>query len=307
MSDKTVILHDLVDAYNIEEVIEEIRNILLMISGEADLAMFDKIAHDAVLLFDGKYPGYRASNTKYHDLVHTCSVTLAFARLLHGASVENIRFKPENVIYAIAAALFHDVGLIQTIDDADGTGAKYTVGHEQRSIDFLQVYFKANRFGPAAFEIGEKCIMCTILNLPPGEISFSSDEVKLLAYMVGSADILAQMADREYLEKLLLLFQEFEEAGLPEAENELELLQNTEGFYYTTALTRLREGLDNMSRHMKAHFIKRWNIDRDMYGESIKNNIGYIRSLSVQCKDSYACYLDSLRRGGIVQKILDSK
>ena len=197
--------------------------------------------------------------------------------------------------------------MIQTIDDPDGTGAKYTIGHEQRSIDGLQAYFKANRFGPSAFEIGEKSIMCTILNMPPSEISFSSDEVKTLAFMVGSADILAQMADREYLEKLLLLFQEFEEAGIPEGQSEVELFQNTESFYYATALTRLRDGLGNVCRHMHAHFHRRWNIDQDMYAESIKNNIRYIRSLSMRCEDSYACYLDGLRRGGIVQKFLDSK
>ncbi len=307
MVNSTVKLHDLVDAGNPVDMIEEIRYVLMLASKKADLEMFDKIAHDAVLLFQGKYPGYRASNTKYHDLEHTCLVTLAFIRLVHGASIENVRFDPENIIYAVAAAFFHDAGLIQTIDDPDGTGAKYTIGHEQRSIDFLNAYFKANRFNPRAFDIGEKCIMCTMLSMSPREISFSSEEAKILAFMVGSADILAQMADRHYLEKLLLLFQEFEEAGLPEMETELKLLQKTEDFYSTTARTRLQEGLGNVCRYIRAHFRERWGIDRDMYSESIKNNIDYIRSLSMRCENSYTCYLDGLRRGGIVKKILDSK
>ena len=60
---------------------------------------------------------------------------------------------------------------------------------------------------------------------------------------MGSADLLAQLADRLYLEKLLLLFMEFEEARLPEFETALELLQKTADFYDSVARKRLDEQL----------------------------------------------------------------
>jgi hypothetical protein len=86
------------------------------------------------LLFNGKYPGYSECNTKYHNLEHTISVALATARLVHGSHLEGHEFSPKNILLALVASLFHDAGLIQAEGDINGSGAKYTIGHEERRI-----------------------------------------------------------------------------------------------------------------------------------------------------------------------------
>ena len=117
--------------------------------------------------------------------------------------------------------------------------------------------------------------------------------------------LLAQMADRLYLEKLFLLFKEFQEAALPGFDSELELLQKTEGFYEFVAKKRLEEDFGGIAKSMKSHFRARWDIDRDLYEESISNNIVYLKAVIQACESNYECYGKSLKRGGILERILE--
>jgi hypothetical protein len=264
---------------------------------------FDMLFNDIVDLFNGEYPGYQKSKTKYHDLEHTHSVVLATARLMHGCFLEGEALTPKNIFLGLAASLFHDSGLIQTENDSNGTGAKYTVGHEERSILFMREYLSLKNFSSREIEDCTHLIESTILSLPVKEISFRSKETETLGKIVGAADLLAQMADRNYLEKLLLLFKEFEEANIPGFSSELELLQKTEDFYNFVAQQRLSEEFGGISVSMLSHFKHRWNIDRDLYAESITKNIEYLKSVVDECKDTFECYLDKLRRLGISETI----
>ena len=47
-------------------------------------------------------------------------------------------------------------------------------------------------------------------------------------------------------------------------------------------------------------------MDRDLYDESILKNIEYLKSLVALCEESYTCYLENLRRGGIAEEALAS-
>jgi hypothetical protein len=115
--------------------------------------------------------------------------------------------------------------------------------------------------------------------------------------VLGSADLIAQMSDRNYLEKLPLLFLEFKEAGMEGFETPLQLFKNTEEFYHLVARARLAEDLGSVSSAALYHFQSRWNIDRDLYAESIKNNIKYIKQTTENCSESYECLMNKLRRG----------
>lgn len=282
----------------------EIRKISSRFLKGAETDLFDRIFEDIELLFKGEYPGYRSSNTKYHDFEHTLSVVLATARLIHGCSVDGLTFLSKETLLTLIGSLLHDVGLIQEKSDLDGSGAKYTIGHEARSITFLNEYLPDKGFSAGEIETCSNFIRCTILSLAPGQVSFSSTKHQTLGYIVGSADLLAQMADRLYLEKLLLLYQEFEEARLPGFDSELELLKKTKDFFEVVAQKRLNEDFGGVCRHMRAHFKSWMNIDQDLYAESIKNNITYLESLASICGDSITCYLENLRRGGIARKNL---
>ena len=160
----------------------------------------------------------------------------------------------------------------------------------------MKKYLSSKNFSPVDLEDCSNCIQATILSLPVKDIQFRSEEIKILGQIVGAADLLAQMADRNYLEKLLLLFQEFEEAGIPGFDSELELLQKTEDFYNFVAQKRLSDDLGGVSSSMLFHFKSRWETDRDLYEESISKNIEYLKSLTAICQDSFQCYLDNLRR-----------
>ncbi len=287
---------------DVAATLQEIRKIASHFIEDSEVDLFDQIFQDINLLFRGAYPGYRSSNTRYHDFEHTLSVVLATARLIHGCSVDGVTFGTRDILLTLIAALFHDVGLIQENEDKEGSGAKYTVGHEERSITFLKEYLPEKGFAAQELEACANLIRCTILSLPPGDVSFGSKEHQKLGYIVGTADLLAQMADRLYLEKLLLLYKEFEEARLPGFESELEILQKTKDFFEVVAQKRLHEDLDGICRHMLTHFKNWMDIDQDLYAESIRNHINYLESLTEICGDSLDCYLENLRRGGIAQK-----
>ncbi len=296
MTKKTV-LYDLIEVSDPEIVLTEIKQILMLTVEEYDSSRFEMVYGDIVTLFRGKYPGYQASNTKYHDLEHTNSVVLASVRLIHGCTLVGMTFDVDNLLLGVYASLFHDVGLIQTKDDKVGSGAKYTVGHEKRSIVFMRKYLSQKGFSNQQIEDCSHLIMCTILNLPPKEIPFRSSEIETLGKIVGTADLMAQIADRYYIEKLLLLFQEFQEAGVPDFATELDLLKKTEGFYKNVAKQRLAHDFSGISANMTAHFKQRWGVDKDLYSESIQKNIDYLRILLKRTGDNIVSVKKTLRRG----------
>jgi len=295
-------LYDLVDCQSREAVLAEIQTIISLLDADRISEQFNSVYQDIVRLFDGEYPGYRASNTTYHNLEHTTMVTLAAARLIHGSAQNGYRFEPENILVGLFAALFHDSGLIQTKQDKKGTGAKYTIGHEKRSVNFMRKNLGKKEVSLQQIDDCAQLIKCTNLQIRLADIPFRSNEVETLGKIVGSADLLAQMADRLYLEKLILLFKEFEEAGIPDFESEVELLERTEEFYKKVTQKRLRVDCNNISLNMVNHFKHRWDIDRDLYAESIDRNISYLKSIlsNGQKKKSRLFYQKYLRRGELI-------
>jgi len=289
-------IYDLTDINSPGGTYSEIIKILSLVDPDYDPAPIKKVYSDIICLFEGEYPGYRASNTKYHNLAHTCAVTLATARIIHGLHIQGKSLSTRVREIGLIGALFHDTGLIQTDEEQEGTGAQYTIGHEERSIDLMRKYMGSNGFSAEDIEDCGHIIMCTILTLPLAEIPFKSKEVKTMGRILGSADLVAQMADRNYLEKLPLLFMEFEEAKMPGFETPLELFKYTEEFYHLVARTRLKEEMGNVSSAALLHFKERWNIDRDLYAESITNNIRYLRKIYRDCEESFECLIKKIRR-----------
>ena len=296
MAIENIRLYDLTNISSPSETFAEIKKILLMLDPSLDLSLIEDAYNDIILLFNGKFPGYRTSNTKYHNLEHTCAVTLATARLIHGLHVQDQSFSTRVIQLGIISALFHDTGLIQTDEENEGTGAQYTIGHEVRSITLMEKYLSDKGLSAEDILDCSHIIMCTKLSLSLDKIRFNSDEIKIMGKVLGSADLIAQMADRTYLEKLPLLFLEFKEAGMEGFETPLEIFQNTEDFYHSVAITRLTEELSGVSYAALYHFRSRWEIDRDLYAESMKNNIRYMKKVTKNCDDSYDCLIKRIRR-----------
>jgi hypothetical protein len=277
----------------------EIQHIALLINPQYDYSSVLTAYEDVVSLFGGKYPGYKACNTFYHDLEHTTDTLLAMARLMHGAVVQGVNLSERSLTIGMIAALLHDTGYIQTIDDTEGTGAKYTLTHIDRSIEFARRYFRERGLPELDFQFCRNCLLCTGIGTTINDIHFHSDEEKLAGQMLGTADLLGQMADRKYLEKLLFLFHEFQEGGVPGYESELDLLQKTLDFHEVTDI-RLSKELGNMHRFMRSHFSVRWNLDVDLYMQAIHKNIDYIRYIITY---NHGNYRECLRRGGVVKRL----
>ena len=275
-------------------VLDEVKTIIVMIFPEFDFELLDGIFKDILRLFRGDFPGYRKCNTKYHDLKHTTDTFLTQASLIHGASICGHGFSERIINLGLACALFHDTGYIQKTDDLSGTGAKYTLIHISRSIEFMDSYLNENGyFKEEDLSDGKDILRCTGLNTRLEDIHFRSDRIEMMGKILGTADLMGQMADRRYLEKLLFLFHEFREGGVGGFETELDLLNDTVHFNKITKERFARE-LGGANRFMLFHFQQRWNIDSDIYAEAIDRKIAHLKTILKDHREDYRLYL---RRG----------
>ena len=289
----------LVDLSDHQQVFEEVQIIIRLIFPSFDFRYVTKIFWDVEALFSGEYPGYRACNTEYHDIRHTHQVLLAMLRLMHGAFISGIRFSEKEIHIGLIGALMHDTGYIQKSSDETGTGAKYTLIHIQRSISFTQKYFAGNTYFEDSFPDFADILNCTGLATMTTVIKFSSSNIAILGKMLGTADLLGQMSDRLYLEKLLFLYIEFHESGIKGFTSEFDLLQKTIGFYEMTQ-KRLIDELGGVNNYAIHHFRERWHIDRDLYTDAINRNIEYLKKLLIDHPDDY---LSFLRRAELTRKL----
>jgi HD-GYP domain-containing protein (c-di-GMP phosphodiesterase class II) len=280
-----------------EDIYKEIKFIISLIVDDFDFDFLDLSFENTEKIFSGRFPGYQASNTSYHNLDHTMAVSLALLRLIHGLHLQKKTiFTPEIIECGVIAAFFHDAGLIQKISDHEGTGAKYTKFHEERSILFVREYL--NSVGRSE-EMGNRCaqiIQCTKLSNAPSQLDFESDEIRMMGYILGTSDIVAQMADRVYLERLPLLLDELKEGGVEEYESTIDIYHQTVTFFKEVIRKRLYTEFNGIVEAMRYHFMERWSINQNLYVAAIENNINYIEYLNKTCPQDKHYYRQYLRR-----------
>jgi hypothetical protein len=183
---------------------------------------FDKLwlaFYDFERLFTGRFPGYKGCDTTYHDMQHTLDMTLALARLVAGyeRSVEpKDRLGAARAQMAIITSLFHDSGYIrhETRDADFVNGAEFTLYHVSRSADFLRRYLPdlglAKDVG-----IASMIVHFTGYELNLDDIELDDPRDVICGHLIGTADLIAQMADRCYLEKCRdHLYKEFVVGGV---------------------------------------------------------------------------------------------
>ena len=73
-----------VDARDIGGLFTEVGEIFSASFPSASATPLEQALEITRTLFEGRFPGYRACNSEYHDLRHTLSVILAVARLAYG-------------------------------------------------------------------------------------------------------------------------------------------------------------------------------------------------------------------------------
>jgi hypothetical protein len=290
---------DLFQIDSSETLGSEVIEIIRLISPAFQTDSICNVFNSANDLYQGNFPGYRACNTGYHDFSHASAAFLAVARLIHGATLDGSFFSSSDVVAGLAAAILHDVGYIQEVDDRKGTGAKYKAVHEQRSMEFLSRHGRA--FGLSTDEIatGRSIILCTDMQKDIASISFASRQIKFIGKLLAAADLLAQLSDQLYLEKLLFLFRECREAGAGFYSTESDMIIKALPFYDVFE-DRLKSLTIKTDRYLKLHFASKSRIDEDPYRLAINKHKHYLASI-LSRKEENPC--KHLRRGGIVETV----
>ena len=276
--------------------IAEILRIHAEISPDKDPSFLAKTSDDLTAIFQGRYKGFRYSDVKYHDLRHTRLVVLAAARLLHGLHLQGRGLRQDIHELCLICAYFHDTGMLLTTDDSASVGSAYLQSHEERSATIARQYLIDNKH---LSDISPSClpiINCTNLTIAPETIRFADDELRMAGSVLGTADILAQMADRYYLESLPLLYQEQKDAGIDLHQSSLALMRQTTTFYHEVIEHRLYTSFDSVCDLMPPHFRQRWTLDRNIYMERISGNIKYLEYVVERHDQALGEISDYLRR-----------
>ena len=251
---------------------------------KADSTALARAFDDLVRLYFGAFPGYARCDTQYHDLQHVLDVTLAMSRLMDG--YERSRGDGPHIpaeVFQLGAicALFHDCGYIRKLSDTKHkNGAAYTATHVSRGGKFLRAYLP--EIGLASFaDVAPAILHFTGYERPVDTIRISDPMFKLVGTFLGSADIIAQMSDRCYLEKCRdRLYPEFVEGGITRKQtvkgevvvfaSAEDLLRKTPSFYQN-ATKRLEHDLGGAYQYATAHFG-----GQNLYMDAVKQNIRFV-------------------------------
>lgn len=281
-----------------DEVWGKAVSIVQRINSDFDFSLTRTVFDDVTALFRGEYPGYAPVRTLYHDVAHTLDVFLCAVRLMHGVHVSGIRLGDEDLRLVMIAALMHDVGYAQVRGEEAGTGAQYTQCHVSRSIELMRHHLAAKGLSSDLAAQLELLIRSTDEGYPFAQIAFPDEHLRLLGQLVATADLVGQMADRAYLEKLLFLYMEFKEAHFGNYRNVHDMLRQTTRFYEIT-----RKKLDGVYQglyvKLSAHFRETMGVENNYYLESIEKNIAYLARVT---QLDEAEHLAMLKRGGIAEK-----
>lgn len=246
-----------------------VHNILTQRYAASSFAKLEILFSDLARLYRGEYPGFHPCETAYHDLQHVLDVTLATARLLDGYEAAHTRDEqlgPEMALLAIIVAMFHDSGYIRrTADRKHKHGAEYTRVHVGRSARFMREYLPTVGLKKFA-TLASTLVHFTGYEVSPDKLALTAYKHSVIGALVGTADVLAQMADAQYLQKCYQnLYNEFEIGGIARQQNAdgsttviyssaRELLQKTPDFMQQIVNDRLDGYFNGRYRYAGVHF-----------------------------------------------------
>jgi hypothetical protein len=253
------------------------------------LEPLDAAFRDFERLFTGKFPGYLGCDTVYHDLQHTLDETLASARLIvayertHAAAD---RLGAERATMGLITALFHDAGYIRDANDAEHrNGAELTRSHVSRSAAFLASYLPT--IGMAAWvPVATQIVHFTGYERSFDDIRLDDPRDRAVGHLVGTGDLIAQMADRCYLEKCRdRLYSEFVLAGVALGQDAggvptvrygsgLDVLRSTPEFHAEAMRSRLDGEFGSAYRYLEVLFN-----GRNPYMEAIQRNLDFLQEV----------------------------
>ena len=168
------------------------------------------------------------SDALYHNVEHTILVTLVGQEVVRGKHIRDGGVSPEDWLHFIISLLCHDIGYVKGVCRDDGGGlyatgeegervslppgasdASLTPYHVDRAKLFVEERFGGHRLIDA--ESIKRNIELTRFPVPKEE---DHQETTSYAGMVRASDLIGQLSDPRYLNKISALFYEFEETGM---------------------------------------------------------------------------------------------
>ena len=201
----------------------------------------------------------------YHDIQHTMLVTDVGLTILQGRQLAKGDLTADDWLQAVVAMLFHDIGYLRTLLEADtsevsvinrngetiappngSTDAFMTPYHVDRGAMYVHERFAREELIDPA--LVSECIEMTRFPVPTGD---SHSAIDTLPGLVRAADLIGQMADPQYLQKLSRLFAEFVEIGEAQRQNFThagELRTNFPEFFYSQVHPYIGAGIEYLKR-----------------------------------------------------------
>ena len=205
------------------------------------------------------------SNALYHNVEHTIFVTLVGQEILRGKHIRQGGVSCEDWLHFMISLLCHDIGYVKGVCRQDRTAFRvYATGEHNKTITLppgstdasLTNYhvdrgklFIEERFG------GHKLIDAEIIKknieLTRFPVPLDSDHQDTIDYpgLVRAADLIGQLSDPRYLEKIAALYYEFEETGVNRQlgyRNPDDVRQNYPKFYWNVVYRYIANALGHL-------------------------------------------------------------
>jgi len=196
----------------------------------------------------------------YHDANHTMLVTDVGQTILRGRLVSQGDVSPQEWVHAIVAMLFHDIGYLRGLlkEDREGSYIADEAGNRvappQGATDAYMMPYHVTR---GCIFVHERFAAEPLIDVPtiasyiemtrfpvPNDPRYQP--VDTFAGLVRAADLIGQMGDPLYMQKLARLYVEFCETGEAERlgyQNAGELRAGFPEFFYAHVYPHITEGL----------------------------------------------------------------
>lgn len=200
------------------------------------------------------------SDALYHNVEHTILVTLVGQQILRGKHIRDGKVTPDDWLHFIISHMCHDIGYVKGVcrDDrpgeyatgVDGKRVTLSLGSTDASLTPYHVdrgkLFIEERFGNHPIldaEIIKRNIELTRFPVPSAD---DHQGTQNFPGLLRAADLIGQLSDPRYLNKIAALFYEFQETGTTKVlgyENPGDLRKAYPKFYWSQVYPYVKDAL----------------------------------------------------------------
>lgn len=252
--------------------------------GDEDVSQATRVNMGARLLIE------QIANTDalYHDVQHTLMVTLVGQEIFRGRFLQ-MRLTPDDWLHFTIALLCHDIGYIRGICPGD-TATSFVIDDVGNRVTaprgasdaFLTPYhvdrgkmFVRHRLGPVPYVDEERVARAIELTRFPVPMSNDYQETDTEAGLVRAADLIGQLADPNYPQRVNALYWEFVETGVADKlgyESAADLADAYPAFYWRSVHPYIGPAVDHLLRTQEG---KQWvsNLHSHVFAEEHRQRL----------------------------------